>query len=76
MDEQYWLTMLKHMISVWVFGLSGIALLYVGYFIFDKLTPGIHFTRELVENRNIAVAIVLGCLLLGVSFIVAAMLIG
>jgi putative membrane protein len=75
-DDQFWLTMLKHMINVWAFGLSGIALLYVGYFIFDKLTPGIHFTRELVDNKNIAVAIVLGSLLLGVSLIVAAMLIG
>jgi putative membrane protein len=75
-DDQFWLTMLKHMINVWAFGLSGIALLYVGYFIFDKLTPGIHFTRELVEKQNIAVAIVLGALLLGVSLIVAAMLIG
>ena len=76
MDEQFWLTMLKHMINVWAFGLTGIALLYVGYFIFDKLTPGIHFTRELVDNKNVAVAMVLGSLLLGVSFIVAAMLIG
>lgn len=76
MDQQFWVDMLKHMINVWAFGLSGIALLYVGYFIFDKLTPGIHFTRELVENKNTAVAIVLGCLLLGVSLIVAAMLVG
>jgi uncharacterized membrane protein YjfL (UPF0719 family) len=75
-DQQFWVDMLKHMINVWAFGLSGIALLYVGYFIFDKLTPGIHFTRELVENKNTAVAIVLGCLLLGVSLIVAAMLVG
>jgi putative membrane protein len=75
-DEQFWITMLKNTINVWVFGLSGIALLYVGYFIFDKLTPGIHFTRELVENRNTAVAIVLGCLLLGVALIVAFTLIG
>jgi putative membrane protein len=75
-DNEFWLAMLKNMINVWAFGLSGIVLLYVGYFVFDKLTPGIHFTKELVDNKNIAVAIVLGSLLLGVSFIVSAMLHG
>ena len=76
MDEQFWTNMLKHLINVWVFGLSGIVLLYVGYWIFDRLTPGIHFTRELVEKENKAVAIMIGSILLGVSIIVAAMLFG
>ena len=75
MDEQFWLNMLKSMINVWAFGLTGIALLYVGYFAFDKLTPGVHFTRELTEKQNVAVGIVIGAILLGVSLIVAAMLI-
>ena len=76
MGDQFWFSMIKNMINVWAFGLSGIFLLFIGYWIFDKFTPGIHFTKELVENRNTAVAIVIGCVLLGVSLIVAAMLVG
>jgi putative membrane protein len=75
-DPQFWADLLRNMINVWAFGLSGIALLYVGYWIFDKLTPGIHFSKELVEKQNIAVAIVIAAILLGVSIMVAAMLIG
>ena len=76
MDEHYWPNMLRHMVNLWAFGLSGIFVLLIGYWIFDKFTPGVHFHRELVEHRNIAVAIVIGCFLLGVSIIIAAMLIG
>jgi uncharacterized membrane protein YjfL (UPF0719 family) len=68
--------MLKHLINLWVFGLSGILLLIVGYVVFDKFTPAIPFTRELVEKQNTAVAIVIGAFLLGVALIVAAMLFG
>jgi uncharacterized membrane protein YjfL (UPF0719 family) len=66
----------RNVFSLWAFGLSGIVLLYIGYWVFDKLTPGIHFTRELVENKNMAAAIVIGAILLGVAMIVAATMLG
>jgi uncharacterized membrane protein YjfL (UPF0719 family) len=70
--ENFW----WHLLALWVFGLSGIALLYIGYWVFDKLTPGVHFTRELVEKENKAVAIMIGSVLIGVSLIVAATMLG
>ena len=53
------------------FGLIGIALLVVGYKAFDKLTPGLHIEKELAEKNNVAVAIVIAAIIIGVSIIVA-----
>jgi uncharacterized membrane protein YjfL (UPF0719 family) len=60
--------------NLWIFGISGILLMFVGYFVFDKLTPRIDFAKELVENRNVAVAILVGSIILGVAIIVAAIM--
>jgi uncharacterized membrane protein YjfL (UPF0719 family) len=53
-----------------VYGLIGIVLLLAGYKFFDWLTPMIHVQKELME-KNLAVAIVIAALLLGIAHIVA-----
>ena len=72
MEEKLWWNMLL----VWTFGLSGIALMFIGYWVFDKLTPRIDFAKELVDKANIAVGIMIGSLLLGIAIIVAAVMVG
>ena len=72
MAETFW----WHLLSFWAFGLSGIALMFIGYWLFDKLTPRIDFAKELVEKANIAVAIMIGALLLGIAIILAATMVG
>jgi uncharacterized membrane protein YjfL (UPF0719 family) len=60
-----------------IFGTIGAVLMFLfGWFFFDKLTPRIDFSKELVENKNIAVAIVIGAFLLGIAHIVAAVVEG
>jgi putative membrane protein len=61
-----------HMGNLWAFAISGILLMFLGYWLFDKLTPKIDFAKELVENKNIAVAIMVGSIIFGVAVIVAA----
>ncbi len=58
-----------------LFALIGIMLAILGYRIFDKCTPG-DLHREIVENKNIAAAIVAGAVILGVCVIVAAAMLG
>jgi putative membrane protein len=55
---------------VLVIGLIGIALLFVGYKVFDRLTPNLHIEKELAE-KNMAVAIVIATMLISLSIIVA-----
>lgn len=52
------------------FGAMGIALLFVGYKVFDWLLPRLDFEKELAE-KNLPVAIVVAALLLSIGIIVA-----
>ena len=53
-----------------VFGLIGIALLLIGYFVFDLLARRIDIQEQL-NKGNTAVAIVVGALLLAIAYIAA-----
>lgn len=54
-----------------VYGVIGIGLLILGFKLFDWLTPRIDFQRELAEKQNVALAIVVAAILLGICYIVA-----
>jgi uncharacterized membrane protein YjfL (UPF0719 family) len=58
-----------------LFAAVGIAAAIVGYKVFDKCTPG-DLHKEILENKNVAAAIVAGAVILGVSIIIAAAMIG
>jgi len=53
-----------------VFGLIGIVLLLIGYFVFDLLVRRID-VQEQLQKGNIAVAIVMAALLLAIAYIAA-----
>lgn len=61
-------------VSTLIFGLLGIVLTVFGFKIFDWLTPKIDIERELAQNHNVAVAIVVAAVIVGISIIVAAVL--
>ena len=51
------------------FGILGIALLAIGFKMFEWITPKLNIEKELAE-KNIAVGIMVGALLLGIAMIV------
>ncbi|MGN6553038.1 MAG: DUF350 domain-containing protein [Verrucomicrobiota bacterium] len=53
----------------------GIAAAVIGYKVFDKCTPG-NLHKEILENKNVAAAIVAGSVILGVCIIIAAAMLG
>ena len=53
-----------------VFGIVGIALLFVGYFLFDFLCRRIDIQEQL-NKGNIAVAIVVAALLFSIAYVAA-----
>ena len=57
-----------------VLGLAGIALLIVGYYIWELVTP-YNLRRELQENKNLAVAVVVAAFILGMAIVIGAALI-
>lgn len=61
--------MLHSSLSAILFGVIGIVLLLVGFKLFDWITPKIDVQHELAEKGNVAVAIVVGAILIGLSII-------
>jgi putative membrane protein len=65
--------MWRLMLDAALFGICGIVLLIVGYYLWELITP-YNLRREIHENRNIAVAIVVAAFILGMAIIIAAAL--
>lgn len=63
------------LLSSALFGLCGVVLAVIGYKIFDLCTPG-NLHKEIIENRNLAAAIVAAAVILGVCVIIAAAIVG
>jgi len=57
-----------------ILGLSGIALLIIGYYIWELITP-YNLRRELQENKNLAVAVVVAAFIIGMAIVIGAALI-
>jgi len=53
-----------------VFGIVGIALLFVGYFLFDLLCRRIDIQEQL-NKGNMAVAVVMAAMLLAIAYVTA-----
>jgi len=58
-----------------IFAAIGIAAAIISFKIFDKCTPG-NLQKEIVENKNIAAAIIGAAVILGVCIIIAAAMVG
>ncbi len=58
-----------------IFAIAGIVLAIIGYKLFDLCTPG-NLSKEIIENKNVAAAIVAGAVILGVCIVVAVAMMG
>ena len=54
-----------------LYGPYGIFLTVLGFKVFDWITPRIDIQKELAEKGNIAVAIVVAAIIIGISYLVA-----
>jgi putative membrane protein len=64
--EHFW----TNLVASAAFGVVGIVLLLLGYWLFDLITPRIDVQKELTE-KNMAVAVVIAALLLGIAYVAA-----
>jgi hypothetical protein len=58
-----------------LYGLVGILLMLIGYKVVDFITPG-NLGKEITENRNVALSILVGSMMLGLCIIIAAAIAG
>lgn len=63
---------LHNLISAMVFSAMGLVIYVVGFILLDRLTPQVHFWRSINEGKNVAMAIFLGSIVLGIAIIISA----
>ena len=55
-----------------LYSFIGIAILVLSFAIVEKLTPRHNLWKEVVENRNVALALVAGAFMIAISIIIAS----
>ncbi len=65
------IVVLKPILNSIIFSVIGILILIGGYFIIEKITPE-NTWKEIVQNKNTALAIVFAALIIGISMIISA----
>jgi|APThiThiocy_ev2_2_1041544.scaffolds.fasta_scaffold00320_71 putative membrane protein len=63
--------LVKGIINSLIFSGVGIFVLIIGYLILEKMTPE-NTWKEIVNNKNVALAIVFGAFIIGISIIISA----
>lgn len=61
----------QYLLNSLVYSLLGMLVFWLAFLVIDKFTP-YDLWRELVEERNIALAIVIAAMCLGVAIIIAS----
>ena len=64
-------TLASNVIAALVFALLGITVFLVSFLVIDRLTP-YTLWKEIIDEHNTALAILIGAIALGMSIIVAA----
>jgi putative membrane protein len=63
--------LVSNLINAVVFAFLGIFVFTIAFLVLDKLTP-YHLWKEIVQEHNMALAILVGALSLGISIIIAS----
>ena len=64
-----------HLLAAVVFALVGIAVMSLCFWLMLKLTP-FSIVKEIEQDQNTALAIVMGSVIIGISIIIAAAIVG
>ena len=62
---------LSAILSTVIYSLIGLTLMLVAYSAIDKITP-FSVRKEIEEDQNVSLGIIIGCMMLGISIIIAA----
>jgi putative membrane protein len=63
--------LLNHLLAAAVYAVLGIVLFGLAFVLVDRLTPGTLW-KEIIEEHNTALAVIVGAMSIGISIIIAA----
>lgn len=64
--------MYQPVINSIIYSALGIAILVVAFLLVEVLTPRHNIRKEILENKNMALAVLAGCFMLSVAIIIAS----
>lgn len=64
-----------HLLAVAVFSIVGIVVLTICLFLMEKLTP-FSIVKEIIDEHNVALSVIMGSIVIGISIIIAASILG
>lgn len=67
----FWETQQGHMVASVVYSLIGVAIFAIAFLLMERIAP-FSLRKELAEDDNIAVGILLGSIVIGLSIIISA----
>ncbi len=67
--------MLEAILNVAIFALAGLPLFALAFFIMGKATP-FSIRKEIEEDQNVALAIVIASVIIGIALIIVAAIVG
>ncbi len=67
--------MMEQLVGAAVFAALGCVIFAIAFFVMSKLTP-FSLRKEIEEDQNTALGVVMGCVILGISIIIAAAIAG
>ncbi len=63
---------MHYVVAALVFSLIGLAVFAVAFMLIEVLTPKVEVWKEIAEKQNIALAIFLGSVALGIAYIIGS----
>ncbi len=64
-------SLLRHLVAAVIFSIMGVAVLLFCIWVFDRLSP-YSFRKEILEDQNSALGMIVAALMIGISIIIAA----
>jgi len=61
----------QNVLAAILYTVLGVLLFVGGFFLFDRLTPGTLW-KELIEDQNTALGVLMGCVAIALAIIIAA----
>jgi uncharacterized membrane protein YjfL (UPF0719 family) len=68
-------TLIRHLIAAIVFALVGVVVLAASFYVIARISP-FCIVKEIEEDQNVALAIMVSSVILGLSIIIAAAILG
>jgi uncharacterized membrane protein YjfL (UPF0719 family) len=63
--------LMQHLVAALVYALLGIVIFVIAFAALDRLTPG-SLWKEIIDEHNTALAVMMGAIAIGISIIIAA----